>query len=330
MKVEVDVVVPVGSRTDELGELHRKRCEALTRAGYAPRFTYVIDGEMPAVRQELERAAETDDSLRIIQLSRRFGQTSAILAGFSHTKAERILILPAYEQVESDALGSVVAALEHADLVTVRRYPRCDSPARRLQSWAFEQMLRLVGASNVRDPGCSVHGLRRVVLEETQLYGEQHGFLPVLAANAGFKVIEINLPQAKRDADRSLVRPRYYFHRVLDVFSVFFLTRFTRRPLRFFGPLGATCAILGALVLAVVIVERLGFGVPLGDRPALLLGSLMLAVGLQILAIGLIGELIVFIHARSMKQYRIAEVVEATPGVVSTRPTHLTPVGTGD
>jgi hypothetical protein len=221
------------------------------------------------------------------------------------------MILPAFEQVESASLGRVLDALTGADLVTVRRYPRCDSALRRAQSYVFEAFLKRAGGSMFRDPGCTVHALKRTVLEETQLYGEQHGFLPLLAANVGFKVIEIDLPQARRDAARRVERPRTYVHRLVDILSVFFLTRFTRRPLRFFGPVGAACTTAGLLGLAIVIVQRLIFGVPLAERPALILSSLFVALGLQVLAIGLIGELIVFIHARSMRQYRVREVIEA-------------------
>src|SRR5262245_17547718 len=307
----IDVIVPVGSRTDELAALHRRRSEVLRAAGYRASFIYVVDGEIPEAREALAALVRASDDARVIQLSRRFGETAAVLAGFASTRTEQLMILPAFEQVETASLPRVLEALAGADLVTVRRYPRCDSAVRRGQSYLFEAFLKRVGNTQFRDPGCTVHALRRSVLEETQLYGEQHGFLPLLAANVGFKVVEIDLPQARRDAARRIERPRTYVHRLVDVLSVFFVTRFTRRPLRFFGPVGAGCAALGALGLTIVVIQRLIFGVPLADRPALILSSLLVAVGLQVLAIGLIGELIVFIHARSMRQYRVREIIEA-------------------
>jgi hypothetical protein len=325
MTVDVDVLIPVGARIDDPETLHRNYRDALVAAGYRPLFTYVLDGDMPRVAATLGKLAEADRSVQIIQLSRRFGETSAILAGFSNTRAERVLILPAFEQVASGSIGRALDALADADLVTVRRYPRCDSSVKRAQSLLFENFLGLVGNARFRDPGCSIHALRRPVLEETQLYGEQHAFLPVLAENGGFKVVEIDLPQARGDASRSLQRPGVYLHRVLDILSVFFLTRFTRRPLRFFGPIGVACTALGCLALAIVVAQRLLLDMPLADRPALLLSSLLVALGLQIFAIGLIGELIVFINARSLKQYRIREIVEAQPAAPK-RPPHLTQV----
>ena len=309
--IDIDVIVPVGGRTDDLAALHRLRSETLRAAGYRPSFTYVLDGDLPHARDALAALARGTDDARVIQLSRQFGETAAILAGFASTKTEELMILPAFEQVETASLGRVLDALQGADLVTVRRYPRCDSAMRRGQSYVFEAFLKRVGNSEFRDPGCTVHALKRSVLEETQLYGEQHGFLPLLAANVGFKVVEIDLPQARRDAARRVERPRTYVHRFVDVLSVFFLTRFTRRPLRFFGPLGAACAVAGIVGLGVVVAQRLIFDVALAERPALILSSLLVALGLQVLAIGLIGELIVFIHARSMRQYRVREIIEA-------------------
>jgi hypothetical protein len=308
---DVDVIVTVGARTDDLTALHRRRSEALRAAGYGPSFTYVLDGDLPQAHDALAALARSENDASVIQLSRRFGETAAVLAGFAHTKTEQLMILPAFEQVETASLGRVLDALAHADLVTVRRHPRCDSAWRRCQSFVFEAFIRRVGSSKFRDPGCTVHALKRTVLEETQLYGEQHGFLPLLAANVGFKVVEIDVPQSRCDAARRVQRPRSYVHRLVDILSVFFLTRFTRRPLRFFGPLGAACTAAGLLGLAIVTVQRLFFSVALADRPALILSSLCVAVGLQVLAIGLIGELIVFIHARSMSQYRVREIIEA-------------------
>ncbi len=329
----IDVIVPVGTRIDDLVPLHRRRCEALRAAGYKPLFHYVIDGEVPQARETLELLARTGDDACVIQLSRKFGETAAMLAGFANTKTDTIMILPAFEQVETASLHRVIEALEDADLVTVRRYPRCDSALRRAQSQLFEAFIKRVGNSPFRDPGCTVHALRRSVLEETQLYGEQHGFLPVLAANVGFKVVEIDVPQAQPDAARRVHRPKTYVHRLVDILSVFFLTRFTRRPLRFFGPVGATCTAVGALGLAVVVVQRLFMNEPLAERPALILSSLLIAVGLQVLAIGLIGELIVFIHARTMRQYRVREIIEMASGDEArsaARPPRLTPVSNAD
>ena len=126
----------------------------------------------------------------------------------------------------------------------------------------------------------------------------------------GFRVAEIPLRQSPRDRRQGTYPPREYARRALDVFTVFFLVRFTKKPLRFFGMVGTTVFAAGALITAWLILDRLFFGSALADRPALLLSSLLVVLGLQLFAIGLLGELIIFTHARELKDYQIDKVVE--------------------
>src|SRR5690606_16930485 len=96
----------------------------------------------------------------------------------------------------------------------------------------------------------------------------------------------------------------------LDLFSIFFLVRFTKRPLRFFGMLGAGTFGIGALLTAYLCVQRLAFDEKLSDRPALLLAALLVVLGVQVFALGLLAELMIFTHARDMKDYRVEEVIQ--------------------
>jgi hypothetical protein len=127
-------------------------------------------------------------------------------------------------------------------------------------------------------------------------------------------VREVELAQSPKDDFRGRYRLREYLHRVLDILTLFFLVRFTKKPLRFFGTIGFLVAALGLLFLAVLIVQRLFFEVALADRPALLLSSLMLVLGVQIFALGLIGELIIFTHARDLKEYAVRRVIGVEDG----------------
>ena len=133
--------------------------------------------------------------------------------------------------------------------------------------------------------------MKRRVLEELSLYGDQHRLLAVLADRQGFRVTEVELRQSARDRFEGVYRPREYAHLVLDVFTVFFLVRFTKKPLRFFGMIGATMCGLGALVVLYLIFDRLVFAESLANRPALLLSSLLVVLGLQLFALGLLAEL---------------------------------------
>jgi hypothetical protein len=137
--------------------------------------------------------------------------------------------------------------------------------------------------------------------------------MPVLANRWGFRILELDVPQSARDRFEGMYRPREYLHRILDIFTVFFLVRFTKKPLRFFGMLGSITAMAGGLIVAVLVVQRLFFAMPLANRPSLLLSSLMVVLGVQIFALGLIGELIIFTHARDIKEYTVELIVNDEP-----------------
>jgi hypothetical protein len=123
-------------------------------------------------------------------------------------------------------------------------------------------------------------------------------------------VTEIGVRQSPLDRHERIYRPREYARHGLDLFSIFFLVRFTKRPLRFFGMLGATTFSVGALMIVYLCAERLLLNEQLADRPALLLATLLVVLGMQIFALGLLGELIIFTHARDLKDYRVEEVIQ--------------------
>jgi hypothetical protein len=104
---------------------------------------------------------------------------------------------------------------------------------------------------------------------------------------------------------------------VLDLFSIFFLVRFTKKPLRFFGMIGLGTFGIGVLLIAYLCVDRMFFGQALADRPLLLLAALLVVLGMQIFALGLLGELIIFTHARGLKDYRVEAVIQYPDAVAA-------------
>jgi hypothetical protein len=173
----------------------------------------------------------------------------------------------------------------------------------------FHRVVRLLTGAKFRDLGCGIRLISRRVIEEIPVYGDQHRFLPILAANRGFKVVEVDLPQSSKETYRRVPGIGMYPRRMLDLLSVFFLVKFTKKPLRFFGLIGSTTLALGGFGLLWVVVQRMFFGMPLADRPALLIASLLAVLGVQLLAIGLVGEIIIFTHASELKEYTIGEIV---------------------
>jgi glycosyltransferase involved in cell wall biosynthesis len=306
---DVAVIVTVSERYDDPAQVYAEYRRALDTSGYRYQITYVLDGDFPDVLEELRRLQREGEALRIVKLSRWFGEATALTAGFNNSRGDAILTLPAYHQVEPAEIPRLIKELERCDMVLARRFPRADSGFNRVQTALFNWLFRAMTGSVFRDLGCGVRAFKRQVIEQIPVYGDQHRFLPLLASRQGFKVGELDLPQSSKDQRWRIYRLGVYPRRVLDLLTVFFLAKFTKKPLRFFGLVGIAVFAAGALITAFLVIERLFFGVGLGDRPALLLSSLLVVVGLQIFALGLIGELIIFTHAKDIKEYTIEKII---------------------
>ncbi len=207
----------------------------------------------------------------VISLSRPFGEATAIMAGFEHASGQTIVTMPAYHQIEGLEIGKLVHGLETADLVVGHRWPRAGGVFERIRRRAFHRLLSWFMRLKLRDLGCSARAMDRRVLEEISLYGDQHRYLAVLADRQGFRVVEVDVRQSPKDRFEGSYQPREYTRVLLDLFTVFFLVRFTKKPLRFFGMVGVTTFAFGALAVTWVVIEKLFFGQALADRPALLL-----------------------------------------------------------
>jgi len=308
--VDISAIIPVGERhVSDLLALYADYKSALDALGMTYELIVVLDGPRPQLAADVQRLLASGERVSVIGLTRRFGEATALVAGFQRARGRIILTLPAYHQVRASEIGKLVRALGVVDLAIGRRWPRAGSRFEALRRDLFHRMLTSVTGQRFNDLGCSVRAMKRRVLEEVSLYGDQHRFLPVLASRNGFKVMEIDLLQSPLDRFPGAYPPRVYVRRALDVCTVFFLVRFTKKPLRFFGMVGVSTFLIGAALVAWLAIDRLVFLHPLADRPALLLSSLLVVLGLQLFALGLLGELIIFTHARDIKDYQVEEVV---------------------
>ncbi len=307
-KIELSVIIPVTERVDPVSELFHEYKRGVESSGKGYEFIYVLDGEQPDALNELTKLQETE-KITIITLAKWFGEAIALSAAFSKASGDIILTLPAYQQIESSEIPQLITALDDCDMVLARRWPRRDSLMNRLQNSLFNFLLRLSTNLKIHDAGCSARVFTRDVIDEIQLYGDLHRFFPVMAHRQGFRVTEINVTQSKNDLHPRLYAPGLYIRRLLDLLTIFFLTKFTKKPLRFFGLVGTTLFSLGIFSSLYLIAERLFFDVSLADRPALFLSSLLIILGVQIIAIGLIGEIIIFTHAKDLKEYKIDKII---------------------
>jgi len=308
--IELSVIVPVGSRHADAASLYAEYKAGLDPLGQPYEMIFVLDGPRDTFAEGLKQLLAEGQRFTVVGLTREFGEATAIMAGFEQASGDTIITLPAYHQIEGTDIARLVDALGVNDLAIGRRWPRAGGPFERFRRWLFHGLLAWVTNLQFNDLGCGARAFRRRVLEEIQLYGDQHRFLAVLADRQGFRVREVDLRQSSKDRHQGIYSPRDYTRGFLDIFTVFFLVRFTKKPLRFFGMVGVSTFAIGALLVAWLVVERLFFGQALAERPALLLSSLLVVLGLQLFALGLLGELIIFTHARTIKDYQVDKIIQ--------------------
>jgi glycosyltransferase involved in cell wall biosynthesis len=306
----ISVIVPVGTRKTSPAELYAEYKSGLEALGARYELIFVLDGPHPQYESALLQLVARGEPVSVVTLTRYFGEATALMIGFEHATGSIIVTLPAYLQVEGREIGKLVAALQEADIAIGYREPRASNWFQTIRRRTFHGLLRYVTRLRFRDLGCSARALKRRILEEVRLYGNQESFLPVLAERQGFRVAEVAVRQSDRDRHREIYRPRNYLRGFIDIFNVFFLVRFTKRPLRFFGMVGIATLSLGIIELLYLVVDRIFFHVPLGDRPALILASLLIVLGVQIFALGLLGELVIFTHAGGSKDYQVDRVIQ--------------------
>jgi len=306
---ELSVIVPVVERYDDVAELYRAYKKGLEDSGKSYEFIYVIDGDFGEVMEVLKRLIAEGEKIKVIKLARWFGEATALTIGIQHSSGSSILTLPAYQQVEAHEIPRLIESLKDYDMVIARRWPRKDSLFNRIQSWVFHMLLNPVSDFKFHDIGCGVRVFRKQVAQEISIYGDQHRFLPILAHKYGFRVLEVDAAQSQKDTSKRVYSPGTYVQRMLDIFTIFFLVKFTKKPLRFFGILGSSVFTVGFLVLLYLLFAKVFQGVALAGRPILLLGTLLVVLGVQVFAIGLIGEIIIFTHAKDIKEYTIDQII---------------------
>ena len=304
-KVGVSVIVPVTERPESLSDLYAEYSAPLRASGRSYEFIFVAEPWFGKLTAPLEQLAGKGEPIRVLQVAQTMGEASLLKLAVAHCRGAIVLTLPAYRRIEAAALVELIARVEQgADLAVARRWPRHDSWVNRLQSRVLHAALKSLGSGKIHDVACGVRAMRREVLQDVALYGDFFRFFPLLALREGYSVVEVPTPQHERDRAARIVGPGTYLRRIIDIVGLVFLLRFTEKPLRFFGLLGSLSAIAGVLVLAVLTVQRLG-GRGIADRPLLLLGVLLLVLGVQAIALGLIGEIIVYLSASRRPSYRV-------------------------
>jgi len=299
-KIEVSVVLPVLDEVESLGVLHRELTEALERLGRSYEIIFVDDGSRDGSFQRVEKLRLEDPRVRGIQLRRNFGKASALAVGFREAQGDVVVTLDADLQDDPAEIPKLLARLEDGfDLVSGWKEDRQDPRSKTWPSRLFNWVTGFLTGVRLRDFNSGFKIYRREVVQEIRLYGELHRFIPALAAWRGFQVTEIPVHHRARRYGRSKFGSARLWRGFLDLLTVLFLTRYTRRPLHLFGGLGLIAWTVGFTVNAYLTGIWLSGAQPIGHRPLLAFGVLCMLVGVQFFAVGLLSELVLSYQTRT-------------------------------
>lgn len=303
--LELSFVIPVFDEQDSLDQLFRELCEACERADRTFEVIFVNDGSRDDSGARLDALAARDARVRVVHFRRNFGKSPALAAGFERAKGAVIFTLDADLQDDPKMIPTFLAELDNgADLVSGWKERRHDPLGKTLPSKVFNGVVRRLSGLELHDFNCGFKAYRREIADEVTVYGGLHRFMPVLAAARGFKVVEVVVEHRARQHGVSKFGARRFFDGVLDLMTVMLVTRFRTRPLHFFGVPGFAMGTVGFLVLA-YLAALWTLGEPIGTRPLLTLGVLLSLGAIQMVLLGLLGELLVRTTIQSREIFSI-------------------------
>lgn len=283
--------------------------EALSSMPVRCELTVVVNGEMKS-RDTLFRLLKTCHlAIQIVQLHRSCDESTAIRAGLEASHGAVVVLLPTYLQSDPNAIVDMLDEIrEGAHYVATWRNPRVDSKWGAFKSHVFNVFTSYMTGIKLHDINSGMRAMTRELSDHLPLYGDLHRFSPILAAMQGYHVSEVSVRHLKeRRVERGDVRFGVYLRRALDLVTLFFLFKFTKKPLRFFGLIGSVSLGVGTIIITWVSAQRF-LGTSIADRPAFLLGVVFLVLGVQLFSVGLLGELIIFTHGRHLFHQHVEEV----------------------
>lgn len=308
----ISVVVPIFNEEESIPHLYDRLTAALEALNSPYEIIAVDDGSRDRSFALLRERALLDSRLRVVRFRRNFGQTAAFAAGFERARGAVVITIDADLQNDPADIGMLLHKIDEGfDVVSGWRIHRQDHfVSRRLPSVLANRLISAVTGLHLHDYGCSLKAYRREVVQDLQLYGELHRFIPAIASWQGVTVAELPVNHAARQFGTSKYGISRTLRVVLDLLTVRFLLSYATRPMQIFGLLGAILGGGGGLILSYLTALKLFFGASIADRPLLLLGVLLVVLAVQFVSIGLIGEMIVrSSHGSQRTAYRIREEI---------------------
>src|SRR5579859_5858366 len=292
--IDLSIVIPVYNERESLKLLHQKLVSVLSNLDLSWEIVYVDDGSNDGSTVILKEITSTNESAIVAVQRRNFGKSLALAAGFALARGQVLITMDADLQDEPEEIPHLLSKLaEEYDVVVGWRQRRLDGWSKRLPSWIANKMTTFLTGLPIQDMNSGLKAYRRECVQRISLYGDMHRYIPVIAHFMGYRITEVPVVHHKRQFGKSKYNAMRLLRGGLDLVTVLFLHKYGRRPLHLFGVLGGILLLLGILINVSLIVGRIETANPIGNRPALLFGILLMLMGVQLLSLGLLAELLV-------------------------------------
>ena len=309
------IVVPFHNEQESVTELYDRLKAVMEANGETFELVFVDDGSSDQTFPLLQQIAGVDSRVVVVKLRRNFGQTSALAAGFDHAKGEFIIAMDGDLQHDPSDIPLFLEKInEGYDIVSGWRKERVDNLIlRRFPSRVANWTMAKLSGVDIHDFGTTYKAYRRELLEQVPLYGELHRFIPALASGYGATICEIPIKNINRDKGNSHYGISRTFRVFFDLITIRFMLRYLTRPLHFFGTIGMLGIFTGSIIGMWMVLLKLLTHVHVMDQhgPLLVFAAVVIVAGVQLLALGLLGELQVrhFHEPVSGVPYRVDKVI---------------------
>jgi len=290
---EVSVIIPLYNEVESLAELYHKLKKALQSIRRTYEIIFIDDGSTDKSYEVLQELYQQNRNIKIYQFRKNYGKSAALAFGFSKASGDFVITMDADLQDDPEEIPSLIDKLESGyDLISGWKKKRYDPFIKKYTSRIFNRITAWVSGLKIHDFNCGLKAYRRTVIQNFQIYGQLHRFIPMLAHWQGFRVGEMEVQHHARKFGKTKFGPSRFFAGFFDLLTISFLNRFNKRPLHLFGTLGLLSLSAGMLISLYLAFYWFFINSALSNRPILFLGILLIIVGIQFISIGLLGEMI--------------------------------------
>ena len=303
---KISIVIPLLNEEESVTPLSHDIRKAMSRVNIDYEVIFVDDGSTDSSLAKLKEIVRTDNRFRYLSFRKNYGKSAALQVGFKSATGDVVVTMDADLQDDPFEIQNLLKKLEEGfDLCSGWKKKRQDPFIKKISSKFFNFVTRIISGIKIHDFNCGLKAYRKEVVENVKVYGELHRYIPVMAKWQGYTITEVSVLHHQRRYGKTKFGISRFFKGFIDLVTVVFVTRYIKRPMHFFGFLGALSSLVGIVVLGYLTVLWIQ-GQPLSNRPMLFLGMLLIIVGVQLFAVGLLGEVITH-NAMDDREYVIKD-----------------------